>query len=108
MTICQNDKSSPITKLHFADDTMPICGFDHGLLELLKQTKSQKKKEGFLSTRKTKVMVVDNNRTDFNDFLLKGDKIEEVEEFPYLGSVIDTNRRLWKRWRRLRRVSTSR
>ena len=35
-------------------------------------------------------MVIDKNRTDFSDFLLENEKIVEVEEFPYLRSIIDT------------------
>ena len=34
-------------------------------------------------------MVIDKNKAGFSDFLLENDKIEEVEEFTILGSVID-------------------
>lgn len=36
------------------------------------------------------MMVIDKNRTDFSDFLLEDEKIEEVEEFTYSGSIINT------------------
>ena len=40
-----------------------------------------------LNTRKTKIMVVDKNRTDDHKFILNG---EEVKSFVYLGSLINT------------------
>ena len=74
-----------------ADDTTLICSSKQELLDLLKQTKEASEKRGLLlNTRKTKIMVFDKNRTDFSDFLLEDEKIEEVEEFTYLGSIIDT------------------
>ena len=80
-----------ITNLRFADDTTLICSSKQELLDLLKQTKEASEKRGLLlNTRKTKIMVIDKNRTDFSDFLLEDEKIEEVEEFTYLGSIIDT------------------
>ena len=35
-------------------------------------------------------MVIDKNRTDFSGILLGDERVEEVEEFTYLGSIIDT------------------
>ena len=35
-------------------------------------------------------MVIDKNRKDFNDFILNGQHLEEVKEFDYLGSMINT------------------
>ena len=43
-----------------------------------------------LDTRQTKIMVVDNGRERKNDFVLVGEKIEEVESFVYIGSLINT------------------
>ena len=42
------------------------------------------------NTRKTKIMVVDKDRERKEDFVLDGEKIEEVESFVYLGSLINT------------------
>ena len=43
-----------------------------------------------LNTRKTKIMVVDKDRERKEDFVLDGEKIEEVESVVYLGSLINT------------------
>ena len=43
-----------------------------------------------LNTQKTKIMVVDKDRESKDDFVLDGEKIEEVESFVYLGSLINT------------------
>ena len=39
---------------------------------------------------KTKIMVVDKNRTDDHTFILDGEELEEVKSFVYLGSLINT------------------
>ena len=38
---------------------------------------------------KSKIMVVDTGRERKEDFVLDGEKIEEVESFVYLGSLIN-------------------
>ena len=43
-----------------------------------------------LNTQKTKIMVMDKGRERQEDFVLDGEKIEEVESFVYLGSLINT------------------
>ena len=43
-----------------------------------------------LNTQNTKIMVVDIDRERKEDFVLDGEKIEEVEFFFYLGSLINT------------------
>ena len=42
------------------------------------------------NTQKTNIMVVDKDRERKEDFVLDGGKIEEVESFVYLGSLINT------------------
>ena len=42
-----------------------------------------------LYTQKTKIMVVDKGREKKEDFVIDGDKIEEVKSFVYLGSLIN-------------------
>ena len=39
--------------------------------------------------KKTKIMVIDKSRKDFNDFILNGQHLEEVKVFDYLGSMIN-------------------
>ena len=80
------------SNLSFADDTTLMCSSKPELLELLKQVKEISKKRGLLlNTKKTKIMVVDSNRADIEEFMFDDEKIEEVENFVYLGSVIDTS-----------------
>ena len=72
--------------LHFADDTILMCNSKSELLELLKQLKEISTRSGLLlNIKKTKIMVVDCNRVYIEE------EIEEVDNFVYLGSVIDTS-----------------
>ena len=43
-----------------------------------------------LNTRKTKIMVVDKNRTDDHKFILNWEEMEQVKSCVYLGSLINT------------------
>ena len=54
-------------------------------MELLTLIQHLSKKKGLLlNTRKTKIMVVDKNRTDDHNFILNGEELEEVKSFVYL------------------------
>jgi hypothetical protein len=65
------------TNLRFADDTTLLCSTKSELLQLLQRTKEVSEHKGLiLNTKKTKIMVVDRNRTDHSDFKLGGEKIE--------------------------------
>ena len=60
-------------------------------MELLTRIQHLSKEKGLLlNTRKTKLMVVDKNRTDDHKFILNGEELEEVKSFVYLGSLINT------------------
>ena len=79
------------TNLRFADDTTLLCTSKEELLGLLKKVKeASMSKNLLLNTQKTKIMVVDKDRERKEDFVLDGEKIEEVESFVYLGSLINT------------------
>ena len=79
------------TNLRFADDTTLLCTSKEELLGLLKKVKeASMSKNLLLNTHKTKIMVVDKDRERKEDFVLDGEKIEEVESFVYLGSLINT------------------
>jgi len=75
-----------------ADDTTLVCGSKKELLDLLKAVKSASEKRGLkLNTKKTKIMVIDEERNDEEEgFTLDGNNIEEVASFEFLGSVINT------------------
>ena len=79
------------TNLRFADDTTLLCTSKEQLLGLIKKVKeASMSKNILLNTQKTKIMVVDKDRESKDDFVLDGEKIEEVESFVYLGSLINT------------------
>ena len=68
-----------------------MCTSKSELLELLKQLKEISKKRGLLlNIKKTTIMIVDSNRADIEEFILGEKKIEGLDNFVYLGSVIDT------------------
>lgn len=73
----------------YADDTTLICTSREELLDMLRRTKQASyEKNLLLNTQKTKILVIDRNRRNFNDFILDGDKIAEVQDFIYLGSLV--------------------
>ena len=77
-----------ITNLRYADDTTLVCSSREKLIDLLNHIKqASEEKDLLLNTKKTKIMVVDrdNNNTDFT---VAGNKIEVVNRFEYLGSII--------------------
>ena len=80
------------SNLLFADDTAFLCSSKSELLELVNQIREiSKKRSLLLNTKNTEIMVVESNRADIEEFMLREEKIEEVDNFVYLGSVIDTS-----------------
>ena len=80
-----------INNLRYADDTTLLCESKEDLMELLTRRQHLSKEKGLLlNTRKTKIMVVDKNRTDDHKFILNGEELEEVNSFVYLASLINT------------------
>jgi hypothetical protein len=78
-----------ITNLRYADDTTLICSSREELISLLKRIKELSEEKGLLlNTKKTKIMVVDRERTN-DGFVIDGQQIEEVKQFEYLGSMIN-------------------
>ena len=79
-----------INNLRYADDTTLMCESKEDLMELLTRIQHMSKEKGLLlNRRKTKIMVVDKNRT-YDQFILNGEELEEVKSFVYLGSLINT------------------
>jgi hypothetical protein len=78
-----------ISNLRYADDTTLICSSRAELIDLLKHIKDASERKGLLlNTKKTKIMVVDRDRTN-DEFVIDGQQIEEVKQFEYLGSMIN-------------------
>ena len=65
------------------------CSSTNELMDLLCCVKEASEKGPLLNTKKTKIMVTDKQSSG-EDFLLDGQVIEEVSEFGYLGSLINT------------------
>ena len=83
------------TNLRFADDITLLCTINEELLGRLKKAKeASMSRHRLLNTHKTKIMVVDKGRERKEDFVLDGEKIEEVESFVFLGSAQEIRRRL--------------
>lgn len=81
-----------INSLRFVDDTTLLCNSKDDLSNVLQRTKLASADKGLLlNAKKTKIMVVDKNRTDFSSIKLDGANLEEVKEFIYLGSLINTH-----------------
>ena len=61
------------------------------LVALLKKVKEASISQNLLLNTqfKTKIMVVDKGRERKEDFVLDGEKIGQVENFAYLGSLIN-------------------
>ena len=80
-----------INNMWYADGTTLLFENKEDLMELLTRIQHLSKEKGLLlNTRKTKIMVVDKNRTDDHEFILNGEELEEVKSFVYLGSRINT------------------
>ena len=75
--------------LRFADDTTLICTSKQDLMEMLKEVKDKSSEKGLLlNSQKTKVLVMDLERRNREEFILDGELIEQVDEFVYLGSLL--------------------
>ena len=80
-----------INNLRYADDTTLLCETKEELMNLLERVQQLSKEKGLLlNTKKTKIMVLDKNRSSNGGFTLHGEEIEEIGSFVYLGSTITT------------------
>ncbi len=74
-----------INNLRYADDTTLLCASKEDIMELLTRIQHLSKEKGLLlNSSKTKIMVVDKNRTDDHRFILNGEELEDVNSFVYL------------------------
>ena len=79
------------TILRFAEDKTLLSSSKEELVALLKKVKEASMSQHLLLNTqfKTKIMVVDKGRERKEDFVLDGEKMEQVESFAYLGSLIN-------------------
>ena len=77
-----------ITNLRFADDIDGLAGSEQELVSLVEHLDNTAEDYGMeISAPKTKLMT--NNITGINtDIRIRGEKLETVKEFKYLGSVV--------------------
>jgi len=82
-----------VNELRYADDTVLITNSDLELTELLKRVGETSEKFGLnLNIKKTNVMAI--SRTGLPcDVSYKGEKVEEVSSFVYLGTLITNDGR---------------
>ena len=73
------------TNLRFADDTTLLWTSKEAFLGLLKKVNESSMSQNLLliNTHKTKIMVVDEGRERTENFVLDGEKLEEVDSFVY-------------------------
>ena len=75
-----------VNNVRFADDTTLISTAKSGLIQLLRSVKQESEKYGlYLNLGKTRVMTTGN----MDEFIINGEKIEQVESFIFLGSNVN-------------------
>ncbi|GBP61234.1 hypothetical protein EVAR_45253_1 [Eumeta japonica] len=78
-----------VKRLLYADDLVALALSASGLQKMINKMDDSVKKRGMkLNVGKTKMMVLDRGKrtTEFN-ILIEGEKVEQVKEFVYLGSL---------------------
>ena len=75
-----------LTNLWYSDDTILMAESSEDLKMLITKVKEESANAGlFLNIKKTKVMMTD----DTSEFQMDGDKIEVVQSFNFLGSLVN-------------------
>ena len=75
-----------LTKLQYADDTTLMAESREDLKMLITKVKEESANAGlYLNIKKTKVMMTD----DTSEFQMDGDKIEVVQSFNFLSSLVN-------------------
>ena len=80
-----------VTKLQFADDAALVCSSRKGVERSARVLDQVAPKRGLtLSLQKTKLMVAGTwSEEDLQPIVIRGDSIEVVSEFCYLGSIVE-------------------
>ena len=74
-----------VDNLRYADDTTLVASSKSGLVEMIERVKAESAKLGLrLNTSKTKIMTTAGE----TDFKVEGQRLEVVQEFVFLGSLI--------------------
>jgi len=101
-TECIKINGSPINNIRYADDTVLIADNVLGLQQLLTSLQNESRKRGLtINKKKTKVMVLSKRpNTPRCDIFLDGEKLEQTDQFDYLGSLITSDCRCDKEIKR--------
>ena len=79
--------SRKINNLRYADDTTLVASTAEELGELIQSVKRESEKVGlYLNINKTKIM----SNTTMDEFTVRGERLEIVHQFKFLGSLINT------------------
>ena len=80
-----------LPEFRYADDTVLLSSTPEGLEKMIKSVKNHSENQNlFLNAKKTKILKSDKTERATN-IIIDGDKIEEVNDFDYLGSLIAQN-----------------
>lgn len=84
-----------INNIRYADDTVLIASTEQDLQALVDVVNRKSEEMGLrINVKKTKCMIVSKNKTKRNiTITVNGEKIEQVDEFVYLGALITTDGR---------------
>jgi hypothetical protein len=78
-----------INSIRYADDKAIVANSERGLQELIDSINMVTQKYGMkINVKKTKVMCISRNRGRKMKILIDGEKVEQVSQFKYLGSII--------------------
>jgi len=83
----------PISDIRYADDTVLISDDEQNLQEMLVSLKNESEVRGLtINKKKTKLMVFSKNRNiPTCNIYLDNEKIKQIQEFEYLGSMITSD-----------------
>jgi len=86
-----------ITDVRFADDQAMVSNTEQGLQKIVQQLdETAEKYDMKINIRKTKVMKVTRNKNRLNNKItikIKGQELEQVQKFKYLGSLLNEDNR---------------
>ena len=81
-----------VKALRFADDQAMLAGTQEGLQQMMEHLERTSKEYGMkINSKKTKVMKISRKKKTTVRIIINGERIEQVEEFCYLGSVVTTD-----------------
>ena len=83
----------PISEIRYADDTVLISDNERNLQEMLISLKNESEVRGLhINKKKTRLMVFSKSKTiPTCNIYLENEKIKQVQEFEYLGSMITSD-----------------